>query len=55
MNIFSDACCMQDEFIRNTIFELISLYKILVKKIDKTLIYELIYVMLVFSFDPLCL
>jgi hypothetical protein len=55
LNVFSDNCCMRDEFIRNTVFELMSLYKILPKKTDKTLLYEMVYVMLVFSFDPLCL
>lgn len=55
LNIFSDNCCMRDEYIRNTVFEFITLYKVLPKKVDKTLIYEMIYVMLVFSFDPLCL
>jgi hypothetical protein len=55
LNVFSDNCCMRDEFIRNTVFELISLYKVLPKKTDKTLLYEMVYVMLVFSFDPLCL
>lgn len=46
---------MRDEFIRNTVFEFITLYKVLPKKTDKTLLYEMVYVMLVFSFDPLCL
>lgn len=55
LNVFSDNCCMRDEFIRNTVFELITLYKVLPKKTDKTLLYEMVYVMLVFSFDPLCL
>lgn len=55
LNVFSDSCCMRDEFIRNTVFELMTLYKVLPKKVDKTLLYEMVYVMLVFSFDPLCL
>lgn len=45
---------MKDEFVRNTIFETVSLYKLLPKKNEKSLIYELIYVMLVFSFDANC-
>lgn len=46
---------MQDEFIRNTIFEITHLYRVLPRKNEKTMVYEVIYVLLVFSFDPLCL
>jgi hypothetical protein len=34
---------------------LIAVYRLLPKKSDKALVYEIFYVLLVFSFDPLCL
>lgn len=54
LNVFSDTCCMKDEFVRNTLFDTVSLYKLLPKKNEKSLVYELLYVLLVFSFDPNC-
>ena len=55
MGVFSDASCMADEFIRNTVLDVVALLPSLPRTKDKLAIFEVIYMMLVFSFDPYCL
>lgn len=50
-NPINYECCIKDEFILDSILSCIQLFKVFENKIDKTLVIDLFYLMMIFGYD----
>lgn len=50
-NPINYECCIKDEFILDSLLGCIQLFKVFENKIDKTLVIDLFYLMMIFGYD----